>query len=70
MRTSNALELVYPESGLPKTGADVYNFRERQTEGGRRRLIKALEYENALLTQMVSELKAEISRARKLLATP
>ena len=68
MRTNNALGLVYPESVLPKAGADVYDFRERQTESGRRRLIKALEYENALLTQMVSELKIEISRVRKLLA--
>ena len=46
----------------------MYDFGERQTERGRRRHIKALEQENALLTQMVSELGTEIVRVRKLLA--
>jgi hypothetical protein len=48
----------------------VYDFSERQTESGWRRHIKALEHENALLTQMVSELGIEIVRVRKLLAEP
>jgi len=48
----------------------VYDFGETQTESGRRRRIKALQQENALLTQMVSELGIEIVRVRKLLAGP
>jgi hypothetical protein len=68
MRASNSPELVHRESALSKASADIYNFSERHTESGRRRRIKALEHENALLTQMVSELGVEIVRVRNLLA--
>jgi len=68
MRTNNLLELICRESTSSKRSAVVYDFGERQTERGRRRHIKALEQENALLTQMVSELGTEIVRVRKLLA--
>jgi hypothetical protein len=70
MRTHNSPELVYREPAPLKSSADVYDFGERQTESGRRRRIKALQHENALLTQMVSELGIEIVRVRKLLAGP
>ena len=70
MRTSNSPRLVYRESAPPKSGADIYDFDETQTESGRRRRINALRQENALLTQMVSELGTEIVRVRKLLAGP
>jgi hypothetical protein len=70
MRTNNSPESGYRESVPPKSSADVYDFGERQTESGRRRRIKALQHENALLTQMVSELGIEIVRVRKLLAGP
>ena len=68
MRTNNLPELIYREAAPPKSTADVYDFGERQTERGRRRHIKALQQENALLMQMVSELGIEIVRVRKLLA--
>jgi hypothetical protein len=68
MRANNSPELIYRESTPLKNSADVYDFSERQTESGRRRHIKALQQENALLTQMVSELGIEIVRVRKLLA--
>lgn len=70
MRAGNSPELVHRESVPLKDSADVYNFSERKTESGRRRRIKALEQENALLAQMVSELGIEIVRVRKLLAGP
>jgi hypothetical protein len=70
MRTQNSPELVYRESAPLQSSADVYDFGETQTESGRRRRIKALQQENALLTQMVSELGIEIVRVRKLLAGP
>lgn len=70
MRTNNLVELVCPESVLPKASADVYDFGARQTESGRFRRIKALEHENALLTRMVSEIGIEIVRLRKLQARP
>lgn len=68
MRAGNSPGLVRRESAPPKTSADVYNFSELQTESGRRRRIEALEQENALLAQVVSELGIEIVRVRKLLA--
>jgi hypothetical protein len=70
MRANNSSGVVCRESAPPKASADVYDFGERQTENGWRRHIKALEHENALLTQMVSELGIEILRVRKLLAEP
>jgi hypothetical protein len=70
MRTHNSPELIYRESAPLKSSADVYDFYETHTESGRRRRIKALQQENALLTQMVSELGTEIVRVRKLLAGP
>jgi hypothetical protein len=68
MRAGNSPGLVHRESAPSKASADVYNFSEKQTESGRRRRIEVLEHENALLTQMVSELGIEIVRVRKLLA--
>ena len=70
MRTNNSPGLIYRESASLKSSADVYDFGERQTESGRRGRIKALQQENALLTQIVSELGIEIVRVRKLLAGP
>jgi hypothetical protein len=70
MRTHNSPEWIYREPVPLKSSADVYDFGETHTEGGRRRRIKALQQENALLTQMVSELGVEIVRVRKLLAGP
>ena len=70
MRTHNSPELVYREPAPLKGSADVYDFGKTHTESGRRRRIKALQQENALLTQMVSELGIEIVRVRKLLAGP
>jgi hypothetical protein len=68
VRANNWVDRVYPESALPKTGANVYDFGARQTEGGRLRRIRALEHENALLTRMASEVGIELARLRKLLA--
>lgn len=70
MRTNNLVELVYPESLLPKASADVYDFGARHTESSRFRRIKALEHENALLKRMVSEIGIEIARLRKLQVGP
>jgi hypothetical protein len=70
MRANNLVDLVYPESALPKASADVYDFGARQTESSRFRRIKALEQENASLTRMVSQIGIEIARLRKLLAGP
>ena len=64
------LRLVYPETSLPKTSANVYDFGARQTESSRLHHIKALEHENALLTRQVSEVSIEIVRLRQALATP
>lgn len=68
MRTNNSPQLIYRKSAPPKGGAEVHDFSEMRTESGRRRHIKALQHENFLLTQMVSELGVEIERVRKLLA--
>lgn len=68
MRAGNSPGLVRRESAPPKASANVYDFSELQTESGRRRRIEALEQENALLAQVVSELGIEIVRVRKLLA--
>lgn len=67
MRTNNSSKIIFSESTLPRGSADIYHFGERGTENGRRRLIKALEQENALLTQMVSDLGIEITRVRQML---
>ena len=67
MRANNAVELVYAESELPEGEANVYDLGARQTETSRRRRIKTLEHENALLTLMVSEISIEIVRLDRLL---
>lgn len=66
MRASN---LTDPRAGAggPKATADIYEFRLRQTESNRRRRIRALEGENALLLRTMSELQIELVRLGKLL---
>jgi hypothetical protein len=66
MRTNNRFELVFPEAAAPKANANVYDLGARQADSGRLR-IKALEHENALLLRMVSDVRIEIARLRKLL---
>lgn len=68
MRTNKSPESARPELARPKSSADVYDFGEARTASGRRRRIKVLQHENALLSHMVSELGVEIVRVRKMLA--
>jgi len=57
------------ENGQPSGGAEIYDFRSRQTESGRLRWIELLERENALLRSVVAEIDKEIAVLGKLLAS-
>jgi hypothetical protein len=70
MHANNRIELAYPETELPKSSAEVYDFGARQAESSQSRRIKALGHENALLTRMVSQIGNDIVHLRKMLARP
>ena len=69
MRANHWVDPVYPETTLSNSSANVYDFGARQTESNRLRQIEVLEHENALLRRKVSEVRIEIMRLRKALAT-
>lgn len=68
MRANNLIDLVYPDSEVPKASADVYDFGAKQAESSHARRIRTLGHENALLAQMVSQIGNDIVHLRKMLA--
>ena len=63
------MERACPKSTLPKVNANVYDLGLKQDESSRRRRIRDLEHENALLMRMASETQIEIARLRELLSS-
>jgi hypothetical protein len=70
MRPNQPVELACREAAAPKASAKVYDFYLRETETRRRRRMRTLEQENALLARVLSETRDEIVRLRKVLSEP
>ncbi|WP_041801880.1 hypothetical protein [Rhodopseudomonas palustris] len=70
MRSSKSVKIKYRDPSIPAASAQVYEFDAVLTRNQRRRRLKTLEQENAMLASVMSQTRIEIVRLRKLLMEP
>jgi hypothetical protein len=68
MNSNNTARSSLARMSASDASAMVYDFSETLKESQRRRRVKDLEKENAVLARVISETSTEVARLKKLLA--